>query len=547
MIERMKKDKLKTATMIGAIIVFVVGIVITALNTGDTYALTCEFQTESSCELQYGVGNCSKNSTTGCWEEIVEDPLCIFSYYDSDGTFLSNFRVNIGSTFTDNIIRYKDGYIFLGYSDTLGSSEVKYKIGESFVIDESMCLHSFYAVWEESSTYTIIYDANEGTGGPSNDVGTIGVKEKISETEPTLDGFEFKFWEIVTGGNGVNVSPGGTYNLDNYVSNGSVTLKAVWESDTESITPDTSSSSTKYTKDVSLVSCYVNASTSSDVDRKFNGCTAIKINPTNSSDWSYSTTYGCYIQSNKLSSSKPSSCSSDDNDNTEEDNSTPDTYKISYDANGGTGAPSSQNKTEGTDLTLSNTKPTRKGYTFVNWNTSKDGKGTSYNAGAKYTADAKVTLYAQWKANEYKVTYHGNGGLYNGSETWVDTNKAVYGKSYKTWSNDNFFVRDGYTFIGWNEKADGSSTADWTSYINKDWTWTYTSDVTLYAQWEKTVDSDDSNNESDDENDSDKIDDDIKDPDKIGTGDALIYTVYVVGLGALGYSVYYFIKRRNSL
>lgn len=46
----------------------------------------------------------------------------------------------------------------------------------------------------------------------------------------------------------------------------------------------------------------------------------------------------------------------------------PISYTISYNANGGSGAPGSQTKTHGTDLTLSSTKPTRNGYNFSKWN-----------------------------------------------------------------------------------------------------------------------------------------------------------------------------------
>lgn len=72
------------------------------------------------------------------------------------------------------------------------------------------------------------------------------------------------------------------------------------------------------------------------------------------------------------------------------------TYTVSYNANGGTGAPSAQTKTYGTALTLSSTQPTRSGYRFAGWNTNAAGTGTSYAAGGSYTANAGVTLYAQW-------------------------------------------------------------------------------------------------------------------------------------------------------
>ena len=75
------------------------------------------------------------------------------------------------------------------------------------------------------------------------------------------------------------------------------------------------------------------------------------------------------------------------------------TYKVKYDANGGSGAPSSQTKTYGETLTLRTKKPTRSNYTFTGWNTAKGGGGTSYAAGGKYKKNKTVTLYAQWKSN----------------------------------------------------------------------------------------------------------------------------------------------------
>ena len=73
---------------------------------------------------------------------------------------------------------------------------------------------------------------------------------------------------------------------------------------------------------------------------------------------------------------------------------------VNYNVNGGSGAPTSQNKYNTVDLTLSSTKPTRTGYAFVSWNTSIDGSGTSYQPGSKYTANESTTLYAIWKAND---------------------------------------------------------------------------------------------------------------------------------------------------
>ena len=74
-------------------------------------------------------------------------------------------------------------------------------------------------------------------------------------------------------------------------------------------------------------------------------------------------------------------------------------YSVNYDANGGSGAPSSQTKWYGDTLKLSTTVPTRALYSFTGWNTKADGTGTNYAAGANYTSNAELTLYAQWSLN----------------------------------------------------------------------------------------------------------------------------------------------------
>ena len=72
-------------------------------------------------------------------------------------------------------------------------------------------------------------------------------------------------------------------------------------------------------------------------------------------------------------------------------------YAIKYNANGGTGAPANQTKTYGKALTLSSTIPTRTNYNFKGWGTSASATTVSYAAGASYTANAAITLYAIWE------------------------------------------------------------------------------------------------------------------------------------------------------
>ena len=52
-------------------------------------------------------------------------------------------------------------------------------------------------------------------------------------------------------------------------------------------------------------------------------------------------------------------------------------------------------KTEGEALTLASEVPTRACYAFQGWATSADGE-VAYAAGAEYTADEDITLYAVW-------------------------------------------------------------------------------------------------------------------------------------------------------
>lgn len=76
-------------------------------------------------------------------------------------------------------------------------------------------------------------------------------------------------------------------------------------------------------------------------------------------------------------------------------------HAVTYNANGATSgaAPGSQFKGDGIDLTLAGAGGlVRTGYTFSGWNTAADGSGTPYALGASYTADATLTLFAQWTA-----------------------------------------------------------------------------------------------------------------------------------------------------
>ena len=145
------------------------------------------------------------------------------------------------------------------------------------------------------------------------------------------------------------------------------------------------------------------------------------------------------------------------------------TYTISYNANGGTGAPSNQTKTYGVNLTLSSTKPTKAGYTFLGWSTNQNATSATYSAGGTYTSNAAATLYAVWRANTYTLAYDANGGN-------VDpTSKQItYGASYGDLPTPE---RTNYSFNGWYTAASGGT------LVNANTTFTNTANTTIYAQW----------------------------------------------------------------
>ena len=146
-----------------------------------------------------------------------------------------------------------------------------------------------------------------------------------------------------------------------------------------------------------------------------------------------------------------------------------DKHTVSYNANGGSGAPSSQTKVYGTILTLSSTRPTRPGYTFQGWGTSAGDTTVDYLPGGQYGLDQDITLYAIWKANTYTVYFNAGGGYVS------PTSKTVtYALTYGTLPTP---TKQGHTFNGWFTSASGGTR------ITSGSTVSITSDITLYAQW----------------------------------------------------------------
>lgn len=145
-------------------------------------------------------------------------------------------------------------------------------------------------------------------------------------------------------------------------------------------------------------------------------------------------------------------------------------YTITYNANGGSGAPSKQTKYYEEAITLSSATPTRSGYNFAGWATSASGS-VAYAAGAKYTANASITLYAKWTAHTYQVSYNANGGSGAPSSQTKTHGVALTLSSTKP-------TRTNYTFLGWSISASAT-----TATYAAGGSYTENTAVTLYAVW----------------------------------------------------------------
>jgi hypothetical protein len=158
------------------------------------------------------------------------------------------------------------------------------------------------------------------------------------------------------------------------------------------------------------------------------------------------------------------------------------TYAVTFNANGGTGAPASQTKIHGTTLTLSSTAPTRATvgstqYTFNGWNTAANGTGTSYAAGASYTSNAALSLFAQWTETtlNWSIDWRPNGGTTGGLPAGGTTTRAR-GLAHTAPSPG---TRSGFNFSQWRKPEFGGDP----TFVANNGTFTPTANDTFWAQW----------------------------------------------------------------
>ncbi|NBV12058.1 MAG: hypothetical protein EBS03_02780, partial [Actinobacteria bacterium] len=129
---------------------------------------------------------------------------------------------------------------------------------------------------------------------------------------------------------------------------------------------------------------------------------------------------------------------------------------VSYNANGGTGTvPTTQTQASigGSIQIAAQGQVARNGFRFGGWNTLASGLGTNYAPGASLTPSANTTLFAQWLS---RVTYDTN----TATSGTVPQDTQMIGTTAVTSlaTNSGNLQRTGYTFGGWNTRADGTGT-----------------------------------------------------------------------------------------
>ncbi|MBR2045123.1 MAG: InlB B-repeat-containing protein [Agathobacter sp.] len=170
------------------------------------------------------------------------------------------------------------------------------------------------------------------------------------------------------------------------------------------------------------------------------------------------------------------------------------TYYIAYHGNGATGgSTSTSTHTYHSSSYLNANGFYRTGYSFAGWSTDSSSTSASYYNGQAVsnltqTHGATINLYALWTPNNYRISFHANGGtdaaLISLTTTYHTSNYYSYGGIIPS--------RIGYTFLGWYTAIDGGSQVydargvcvNETGYWSQNF-WVYPNDLTLYAHWHR--------------------------------------------------------------
>lgn len=391
----------------------------------------------------------STNVSVTLYAQWVPTYVVTYSANVGIGSIMAGTKITgINLVLSDGTGFTRTGYAFSGWNTVANGSGTAYVASGSYAANAAVTL---YAQWTPNS-YSITYDPNGGAGVIVAGAKTYNVPLILAGGAGfTWTGYTFTGWNTVANGSGTSYSAGSSF-----TNEASTTLYAQWNVNTFPVTYNANSGTGSI---VAGAKSYFTDLTLSDG----NGFTRTGYTQTgwNTASNGGGTAYalsGVYTMNTVVILYAQWTLT---------------TYAVTYDSNAGSGGVAAGSKTYGVTMTLaSGVGLIRTGYTYTGWNTVANGSGSAYAAGATYTANAAVTLYAQWSLNTYLVTYQANGA----------TGSIVPGnKSYFTdlmLPDGSGFINVGFTFAGWNKAADGSGTAYASGAA-----YTTNAAVTLYAQW----------------------------------------------------------------
>lgn len=348
------------------------------------------------------------------------------------------FQYNIGQNLHRNGFT-RDGYTFTGWKRA--DNQQAYGDGQwvNNLTTQPNGIVTMVAQWSANEAH-IRYNPNPPAGkttggqGTPNWDGHTGDTPAIGGNGWTIDGYTFAGWTTSPDGSGTKYAPGASW-----TANGTLTLYAQWTPGQASLTydgngatggktdPQTGKTDEKinvrdngFTRDGYT---FVTWNTQAD-------CKGKAVNP--GDEWTLqgsSTLYACWAGTAQT---------------------------LAYHGNGATGGNTAvQSGKTGDELTTNANGFTRDGYTFVRWDTAKDGSGTAYGEGkngvSQYTMKpAGNDLYAIWKANPASIVYR--NGYPNTTGSTPDTTGST-GDTVTV--SQNGFDRPGYTFTGWSTSKRG--------------------------------------------------------------------------------------------
>ena len=379
---------------------------------------------------------------------LTQDASVTVKFYDSKGLSATQTYA-VGAKFGSfPKSPTREGYTFAGWY-TAGNGGNKVTTGT--VVSSSHT--SLYAHWT-ANKYTVTFNSNGGSSVSKKTVtfdGTYGTLAK-----PTRTGYTFDDWFTSLKGGNRKQSSSKVTTASNH------TLYAHWIANKYKVTFDSTGGSTVKDKTVTFDGTYGTLTTPTKSGYKFLGWYTAKSGGTQISEKTKVT----IASDQKLYAHWAIGY-----------------CKITFNVNGGNGQSQLQAITVqyGTKIgdQLSKRKPGAQKYThFTGWYDAKTG-GKKYGNDAVAPNKDALTLYAQWAPDQYYVSFNNNAA--NGVTGTMKPLTCDVGKSYKLPANT--LKRQGFTFIGWNTKSDGSGKtyADGATISNL--TTTHGGRITLYAIW----------------------------------------------------------------